>query len=338
MTDLSWPSEVRLIRLPLADSPLRYVNSYLVQADDGFVLVDCGWEAPDVLEALQAALRDAGVGLGDVRTLITTHYHADHYGLAGTLVRLGQLRLLMHRLDWLYLQTHLTDLIAYRDDSLAWLEQHGLPPGAASVSVRHAFDALRRFTLVAPHETVEDDQLIHAGRHTFRVVWTPGHTPGHICLFDAERRLLIAGDHVLDPITPNVSLWRDEHGSPLGDFLASLRKVAELDADLVLPAHGEPFTGLRRRVAELLAHHDEREQAILGSLDGRRLSAADIARCLPWTRRRQSFDGLPASQQRMAVSETLSHLRELEQQGLVAQATADGRTVFHRPKESREVA
>ena len=78
-----------------------------------------------------------------------------------------------------------------------------------------------------------------------------GHTNGHICLYDAERSALMTGDHVLDPISPNVSLAREYQGNPLGQYLQSLRKVAELDADLVLPAHGDPFRDISRRVREL---------------------------------------------------------------------------------------
>ncbi len=327
---VAWPPGIRLIRLPLAGSPLRHVNSYLIKADDGYVLVDCGWDTPDVLEALEAALREAGVGLSDVRTLVATHYHQDHYGLAGTLLRLGRLRLLMHRLDWLYVDTHFADLAAYRENTLSWLARNGLAPRPISDEDRWAWESLQRFTLVAPDEMVEDGQVLRAGRHAFQVVWTPGHTPGHICLFDAEQRLLIAGDHVLDPITPNVSFWGDDHGNPLGDFLESLRKVAALEADLVLPAHGEPFSGLQRRVGELLAHHDEREQAMLQAMDGHDATATEIARRVPWTRRRQLFDDLPLPQQRMAVSETLSHLRELEAQGSVARSAVGGRILFNR--------
>lgn len=327
---LAWPPDIRQIRLPLVGNPLHHVNSYLIKADNGHVLVDCGWDTPDVLQALEEALREAGVGLSDVRTLVATHYHQDHYGLAGTLLRLGKMRLLMHRLDWVYLDTHFADLAAYREDSLSWLERNGFARRPISDEDRWAWESLQRFTLVAPDETVEDGQVIAVGRHTLRVVWTPGHTPGHICLFDADRRLLIAGDHVLDPITPNVSFWRDDHGNPLGDFLGSLRKVAALEADLVLPAHGEPFTGLQRRVRELLAHHDEREQAMLQAIDGHDATATEIARRVPWTRRRQRFEDLPLPQQRMAVSETLSHLRELEAQGHVARSAGVERILFYR--------
>src|SRR6476661_7925124 len=112
MVDL--PAGITQLRLPLAGSALSHINSYLLRTDDGYILVDCGWDTPDVLDALRAGLKDAGVGLDDVRALVVTHMHTDHYGLAGTLMRLGHMRLLMHRIDWLYLKGQWTDFAASR--------------------------------------------------------------------------------------------------------------------------------------------------------------------------------------------------------------------------------
>ena len=323
------PAEIRQIRLPMPDNPLRHINSYLIKADDGYVLVDCGWDLPVVLGALQAALADAGVGLDDVRRLVVTHYHADHYGLAGQLVRLGRLRLLMHRLDWVYVRDTFSDMHAFARRSREWFTRNGLDQSSIADEQRAA-EAAARFTLVEPDEQLEDDARIGIGSNELRVVWTPGHTPGHICLWDAGRDFLLSGDHVLDPITPNVGYWGRDDGNPLGEFLASLHRVAELDADLVLPAHGEPFRGLRRRVAELLSHHAEREQIMLDALadEGGSATGTQVAQRVPWTRHRRKLTDLPPFQQRMALSETLSHLEELRERSKLERFDEDGRTYY----------
>jgi glyoxylase-like metal-dependent hydrolase (beta-lactamase superfamily II) len=323
------PAEIRQIRLPMPDNPLRHINSYLIKADDGYVLVDCGWDLPVVLDALQAALADAGVGLDDVRRLVVTHYHADHYGLAGQLVRLGRLRLLMHRLDWVYVRDTFSDMNAFARRSREWFTRNGLDQSSVADDQRAA-EAAARFTLIEPDEQLEDNARIGLGANVLRVVWTPGHTPGHICLWDAGRELLLSGDHVLDPITPNVGYWGRGDGNPLGEFLASLHKVAELHADLVLPAHGEPFRGLRRRVAELLSHHTEREQIMLDALveEGGSATGAQVAERVPWTRHRHKLTDLPPFQQRMALSETLSHLEELRERRKLERFDEDGRTYY----------
>ena len=141
-----------------------------------------------------------------------------------------------------------------------------------------------RYPSQAPDRAARGRPADRGRQHSFEVIWTPGHTSGHICLWDAERKAIMTGDHVLDPISPNVSLSRERQGNPLGEYLQSLRKVAELDADLVLPAHGEPFNGVARRVRELLAHHDEREQEVLDAVSHGTRTAYQVASALPWTR------------------------------------------------------
>jgi glyoxylase-like metal-dependent hydrolase (beta-lactamase superfamily II) len=301
-------------------------RQYVLDGDDGYILVDCGGDTPDVLDALQAGLRGLGIGLDDVRTLVVTHVHTDHYGMAGTLLRLGRMRLLMHRLDWLHADRHFRDLDRAELDMQAWMARNGfqMPRNAAEETL----ESLRRLTVVAPDREVDDGDAVALKDSECRVVWTPGHTQGHICLHAPERRFLLAGDHVLDPITLNVSMTFEEIRNPLGRYLDSLRKVADLEADVVLPAHGAPFTGLRRRVHELLVHHDHREAAVLEAVRGTPRTAADVARALAWTRRRRTFEELGPSQQRLAVTETISHLELLSATGRVHRQAVGEQIVY----------
>jgi len=311
---------IHQLRLPLEGSPLRHTNGYLIKADDGWTLVDCGWKLPGALEALARGVEEAGARLDEIRTLVVTHFHSDHYGLAGTLVDLTRARMLMHRLDWLHIQNEMVDFDAAVERLDGWLRLNGAPPELLDEEQRRAAQMYARYDVQAPDEQVEDGHRIRVGRHELQVIWTPGHTMGHICLFDAERRVLLTGDHVLDPITPNVSLNREYAGNPLGQYLSSLRKVGELDADLVLPAHGEPFNGVSRRVRELLAHHDEREDEIVEALSHGPRTGFEIAAALPWTRRRRTLADLQLGQQRMALTETLAHLEELRETGRARRA------------------
>jgi glyoxylase-like metal-dependent hydrolase (beta-lactamase superfamily II) len=318
------------LRLPLTGSPLRYTNGYLIRGDDGWTLVDCGWNLPDVLEALRGGIDEIGARLEDIRTLVITHFHADHYGLAGTLVGLTQARLLMHRLDWLFLEQEMMDFSGAVSRMDAWLRLNGAPSDILAEEERRAAGWRERYAMQVPDEQVEDGHKIVVGSHAFEVIWTPGHTSGHICLWDAERRTIMTGDHVLDPISPNVSLSREHQGNPLGQYLQSLRKVGALDADLVLPAHGEPFRDLSRRVNELLAHHDEREAEVLEALSHGTRTAYEVASALPWTRRKRSYSDLQLGQQRMALTETIAHLEELRARGQVEMERRDDTLLFSR--------
>jgi glyoxylase-like metal-dependent hydrolase (beta-lactamase superfamily II) len=307
------------IRLPLSGSPLRHVNAYLIEDEDGATLIDCGWRADDVLEALHAGLLESGRSLADVRRLAVTHFHYDHYGLAGTLVRAGVPELLMHRRDRDVAVRYLTDAAASDRASDAWLARNGLrvPP---SEDEEHE----RRNEFAEPTRLVGDGERL--GR--LRAVWTPGHSPGHLCFVDTRSGRMFTGDHVLDPITPHVGIWIEGYGDPLGDYIASLRKVASIGACAVLPAHGEPFEDLQRRVDELLAHEARREHRVLAALEAGSASAAAIARTLPWTRRDLAFDQLGDWHQQFAVAEAIAHLEHLRVRGVVTRDAAANAIVY----------
>ncbi len=300
------------IRLPMLGNPLRYVNAYLVDDGDGTsTLIDCGWKAADVLAAVHASLAELGRTLASVTRVVCTHFHMDHYGLAGTLRRAGVPELLMHRIDWQLATDDLNDPVAFDAMSDAFIARNGFaaPPEATADEPQH-----HRYDLEAPTRVLEDGDTI--GR--LRVLWTPGHSPGHICLVDAVTGWFFAGDHILDPITPHVGVWTADRGDPLGDYVASLHKAKHDGAHRVLPAHGEPFDGLAARVDALLAHHDEREAAVLALLARGSLDAGSAARALPWTRRAKAFTELEPAHQQFAVAETLAHLEHLRARGIAS--------------------
>ncbi len=304
------------IRLPMAGNPLRYINGYLLEDDGGYALIDCGWRAPDVAAALRAALAERGLRVADLRRVLITHHHFDHYGLAATLVREGAGGVVMHRLDWeraLLFHEQRVELDARGD---AWLAQNGyvVPPDADDFDVS-------RTELAEPTQFAADGDRI--GRLT--AVWTPGHAPGHLCFADARSGRIFTGDHVLDPITPHVGIWFDGQGDPLGDDLASLEKIAAYGAAGALPAHGEPFADVGARARAIAGHTRGREALMLATLAAGPRSAAGVAAAVPWTRRERTFASLSPWHQQFAVTETIAHLEHLRVRGVVARETADGR-------------
>jgi len=177
---------------------------------------------------------------------------------------------------------------------------------------------------VTPVTGVADGELLDLPGWSVRAVWTPGHTQGHLCLHDSDNRLLFSGDHVLPRITPGVGVHPAEETDALGDFLASLDKVAALDVDLVLPGHENRFTGLRERTGALTAHHADRleeVESVVRTAPG--LSCWEVTQRIGWSRPLERF-GPPMV--RAAVAETMSHLVRLERLGRVARRdpTQDG--------------
>jgi glyoxylase-like metal-dependent hydrolase (beta-lactamase superfamily II) len=158
------------------------------------------------------------------------------------------------------------------------------------------------------------------------VVWTPGHSPGHICLYDAQRQVFFSGDHILPVITPNISLRLPSAGNPLGDFINSLNKVKTLDVKLVLPAHEHIFSNLPARVKEIIQHHRHRNQEILDTLKTEPRTAYEISAEITWMPEfgGVKFHNLAIWDRRMAVSETLAHLEALRLDGIISQFSRDG--------------
>jgi glyoxylase-like metal-dependent hydrolase (beta-lactamase superfamily II) len=296
------------IRLPMTGNPLRYINGYVLEDADGLMLIDCGWKADDVLAALHAGLRVLGHTLSDVRRVLITHHHFDHYGLAATLLRAGVPELLMHRLDWEVAQLFAARHAEDDREADAWLTRNGFVPREFN---EEGFAG--RWEVIEPTRLVADGERI--GR--LEAIWTPGHSPGHVCFADTRTGRMLSGDHVLDPITPHVGLWRGRAGDPMGDYLSSLEKVRGRGAGGALPAHGEPFPDLDRRVDELLAHTARRDAQILTAIGPDAASAGEIAHRLPWTRRNRDFGDLGEWHQQFAVSETLAHLQHLLVRGRV---------------------
>jgi len=186
---------------------------------------------------------------------------------------------------------------------------------------------MRNIIRVPPHEAitlVEDGEEIDLVGERYRVIWTPGHSDGHICLFRERDGVFLAADHVLPRITPNVGLYsKRDRVNPLGDYLNSLEKVANLPASIVLPGHGEPFVDLAGRTAEIIEHHRQREMEILALLEERPQHAYELAEQLFGHRWNNS------EARRMAVAETLSHLEHLRFGGQVEQRrTSDGLILY----------
>jgi glyoxylase-like metal-dependent hydrolase (beta-lactamase superfamily II) len=297
------------IRLPMRGNPLRYVNGYLLEDDGGRTLVDCGWRAPEVESALRDALAERGLRIADLRRVVITHHHFDHYGLAATLRRAGVPELHMHRLDWERAKLFGGNRAEREALSNAWLARNGF---VVADDGSDEFVASRAELAEPTHLVADGDRI---GRLTAR--WTPGHAPGHLCFADARSGRILTGDHVLDPITPHVGIWIEHSGDPLGDYLASLEKIAAYGAAGALPAHGEPFADVGARARAIVAHTEQRESVMLAALDAGAASAGDVARAVPWTRRERPFAGLSPFHQEFAVTETLAHLEHLRIRGSV---------------------
>ena len=254
------------LRLPLPWPGVPHVNAFAVAAGDGIVLFDTGYAGADGTRQLEFALAQAGFELADVRLLVCTHAHADHYGLAGPIVDAAGCELWIHP-AWEHARPMAEDPDAALDRRIEVARQSGVP----ATTLEHYERTRRGGSTGVARAIVPDRELlpgveVETDLGAWEVHETPGHAPSHVVLHQPGGGMLISGDHLLG----RVSLFFD-HGhtpDPVGEFAASLDRVEELEASLCLAGHGRPFRGVRGKVQanreELAAHLDRMRAALAG--------------------------------------------------------------------------
>lgn len=306
--------------VPLPQNPLQAVNSYVIEAADRNLIIDTGMNRPECQEVLSSSLRELDLDLGRTDFFIT-HLHADHLGLVSELASEGS-RIYFNEPDAAIISSSHEAWERYPDA----VRVHGFPEDEAQRAIM-AHPGRRyspRGALV--FHILREGDLIDVGDYHFQCVETPGHTPGHMCLYEPRKRLFFSGDHILRDITPNISSWSDQD-NPLSDYLSSLDKVHELDVELVLPGHREPFGDFRERIQELKVHHRVRLNEILTILQEERQAAFGLASRMSWDMP-GPWDSFPPSQKWFAVGEAIAHLRYLEEQGRIRRQMAGQQMVF----------
>ena len=291
------------LEIPLPRNPLKALNSYLVTSPERNLIIDTGMNRPACLDAMQTCLKKLAVDLRKT-DLFITHMHADHSGLISTLAS-SESRVYCRQPD-----TETINSTASWDPVLEFAVLNGFPNDKAAIKLHPGFKFRNQgevnFTLVS------DGDEIKVGDYTLTCIATPGHTRGHTCLYEKNKKYLFSGDHVLFKITPNIALFDDDH-NPLDQYLQSLSKVYEMDVDLVLPAHRWLSPNLRQRIDELKEHHQIRCHNILRVLDEGPHNAYDIASKIEWDLSYDNWEEVHISQKWFATGEVIAHLKYLQE-------------------------
>ena len=289
------------IDVPIPNNPLKSLNCYIIKSGGRHLMIDTGFNRPECLEVLNDALQELDVDLKKTDILIT-HMHADHSGLVANLVEKGATA---------YCSQEDADMI--NADASHWQSMRvftmtgGFPPDVFQNAIEKHPGYKYRSTVKVDFTIVDDGDAFPFGEYRFTCLKTPGHTRGHMCLYEPHKKILISGDHILQDITPNISLWSDKY-DPLHDYLVSLERVNELEVTLVLPGHRSMFTDCRGRIKELREHHEARAQEVLEILQQGEKSAYEVAAEMTWDMTYDSLEQFPISQKWFAPVESLAHL------------------------------
>ncbi|RJR26107.1 MAG: MBL fold metallo-hydrolase [Desulfobacteraceae bacterium] len=309
------------IEIPLPGNPLKSVNSYVIKDTSRNLIIDTGLNRKECLEAMLEGLETLGVRLEE-SDFFVTHMHADHFALAGRLAPESS-RIYFSKGDagragradlWERMGEY-AGLNGFSEETLEKaLHAH---PG-----YRYGWKQQRDLTLV------DEGDLVSIADYNLLCVCTPGHTPGHMCLYDQSKKILFSGDHILEDITPTIQCWADDM-HPLREYLASLDKVYSMEVELVLPGHRRIFNDLKKRISELKAHHTGRALEAMQALKHGPLNAYQTASRMSWDIDCPTWELFPPSQKWFATGEAIAHLRFLEEEGKVERHMAGGKIFYN---------
>jgi len=308
------------IEVPLPRNPLKAVNSYVVKASGRSLIIDTGMNRKECMDVLSAGLRELGVDLEKADFFIT-HLHADHLGLVSNLAT-----------D--------TSIVYFNQPDAAIINSTGYWQRATDLARINGFPEYELQSAFRNHpgykyssrgrldfHILKEGDTISIGDYFFKCIETPGHTRGHMCLYEPDKKLFISGDHILIDITPNITLWSDDE-NPLNEYLVSLDKVYNLDVELVLPGHRGTFNNHKERIQELKHHHQTRANEILSILKKDSANAFQVASQMSWDMTYESWDLFPIPQKWFATGEALAHIKYLEEKGQVRREIKGQKVVF----------
>ncbi|WP_214370563.1 MBL fold metallo-hydrolase [Pseudonocardia sp. H11422] len=326
------------LALPLGIHGVPTVSAYLLAGDGADTLVDCGIAAaaveggdpgPDGTAALSAALAACGSSLERIERIVVTHAHIDHFGLAGEVVRRSGGEL------WMHARTEL-DLAKYDEPDEAvdrrtlMLADHGLYGEELTETSEGLLDWMPVMPSIGrPSTRLAGGERFTAGGQAWEVVHTPGHSPGHICLWNAAQRLLCSGDHLLQIVSPPVTFERGFETDPMRSYLDSLDRVRALEPGLVLPGHGNPFPDGARRAEAISQGKRRRLQQIRELVEAREHTVTELTTEL-------FRSALTGPQRHFAMAEILAYLAFHEVRGVLSRARRPDGVFVWRPAEHRE--
>ncbi|MGS4786886.1 MBL fold metallo-hydrolase [Streptococcus sp. P25B114] len=307
----------------LPNSPLREIHVYVIKSPERSVLIDTGYNHPESFEAMLAGLAELGLEMKDV-DLVLTHLHADHTGLATRFYQAGA-KIYAGRVDGILMNEMATG--PYWDRMNDYRQLYGISRDEMAVEDNPGF----KFHLSSqvPFDILEIGKYFKVGGFKFEIINLQGHTPGHIGLLDRQKQLLIGGDTVLDPITPNITFWGWDYPNILGTYLATLDKLRRTPLRLILPGHRKPIENHLERIGVLETHHFERLQEILDSIsEGEKVTVRDVSARISWRIKAGSWEAFPKAQKWFASGETMAHLDYLVHTEHLTMTIEDGVAQF----------
>jgi glyoxylase-like metal-dependent hydrolase (beta-lactamase superfamily II) len=287
-------------------------NLYAIADSHGFGMIDVGCGGEAGLQRLVAGLDHWDLELEALHTVVLSHAHPDHMGALAWVLERARPTVFIHELDRLSALDP-GNLVETFDIPLAqkrWASTGQAGPLAEFDLLSYFEGAGCSMCSAEKIRGIEEGDVLTMGDFAFEVVHTPGHSPGHISLFDRRSRILFPGD-----LVGPVPAWYTPTSGGVTGYLESLDKLEALNAELILPSHGDvieqPADAIRRIGSMLL----DRESALLELLSNGPCSFSEL--------NQRSFAN-PSVQFFPGCGITESHLLKLERDGTIRR---DGETI-----------
>lgn len=312
------------IDVPLPIKALKTANIYLVKGKDGLLMIDSGIYMPDAIRCLEKRVAELGFSVNDITNIIITHLHIDHVSGACYIQNISKAKTYMHREDADRIEYIKKDFRGLFNTIKKLYIENGVPKKLIEElnKFHPAFKSLYVYQRIKIDVKLEDNDVIEHDNFNFKIIWTPGHTRGHICLYEEKLRILFSGDHILPNITPNITLTREDL-NPLDDYLASLNKIVKLKPKLTLPGHGQSIPDVLTRIKELKIHYQNRLYEIMKMIKNKPLTAYEIAKNIRWDVPYEKWEDYPIEQKYFAIGEALSHIKYLYNKKLITRKYTD---------------
>lgn len=253
---------------------LNHVNCFLAEGENGMLLIDTGLNNKKARERWTKELKHI-----ELHDIVITHHHPDHVGAAGYLQQKYQTNIHMGYIEEELALTHVNE------SSLNKLPEYYFKAAVPVEKGKEMSENTREFkSVVTPYPKVTDyiteDKEYKIGNEIYKPFIVPGHSDGLVTFYNENQKVLISTDHILPRITPNISYSYQGDSNPLDSYFNSLNRMKEIEIDYVIPSHGKPFFDGRKRIEELISHHEERCDFILSVLSSRKLNVYQVSEVL----------------------------------------------------------
>ncbi len=304
-------SSLHIIEIPLPFH-IGEVSVYLLEGAP-LTLIDCGPKSDISLKAITRGLKEIGYGLRDIEKVVITHAHIDHFGLAGDIKEISHAQICLHENDKNYVFNFYDTWDKRIKGEKESLLKNGMPEPIFQKTYEYITITKKLGRSVLVDQVLKDGDEIAAGSFRLKVIHCPGHSASAVCLYEKEKKLLFSGDHILEKVSPNPFIPGPFTG--LKNYLASVKKVEDLEVSLLLPGHGPPSKNFKNIIKNIYKNCKKRQDNIMELLDFPK-TAYQISHEL--------FGELPISEVWLGLAEMISHLEILRENSRVTMMEKDG--------------